>query len=81
MYGQIMIKILTFAVLSSEERSSLFEPTLGSMVRFCKAFPPLVEDVTSLLLQYGRVVASEACLASALAGNLKLSKTIEMFSC
>jgi len=53
------------SVLSSEERSSLFEPTLASMVRFCKAFPPLIEDVVGLLSQYGRVTISEACLTKA----------------
>ena len=35
------------------------------MVRFCKAFPPLIEDVVGLILQYGRVTVSEACLKSA----------------
>ena len=57
----------------------MFEPTLGSMVRFCKAFPPLVEDVTSLLLQYGRVVASEACLASASAGTVEFRRLGQCF--
>lgn len=31
-------------------------------MRFCKAFPPLIEDVVGLLLQYGRIAASEASL-------------------
>ena len=35
------------------------------MVRFCKAFPPLIEDVIGLLLQYGRVCASESCINGA----------------
>ena len=47
------------AVLSSEERQRLFNPVLPTFVRFCKAFPPLVEDVVGLLLQYGRITASE----------------------
>ena len=35
------------------------------MVRFCKAFPPLIEDVVALLLQYGRICASESCMNGA----------------
>ena len=35
------------------------------MVRFCKAFPPLIEDVIGLLLQYGRICASESCMNGA----------------
>ena len=31
------------------------------MVRFCKAFPPIIEDVVSLLAQYGRIAVSEHC--------------------
>ena len=47
-------------MLTSEERQQLFPPVLPAFVRFCKAFPPLMEDVVSLLLQYGRICASEA---------------------
>lgn len=43
-----------------EERQQLFAPILPAFVRFCKAFPPLLEDVVSLLLQYGRICVSEA---------------------
>ena len=53
----------SLTVLSVDERKALFEPTLPSMVRFCKAFPPLIEDVTGLMLQYGRVCISEASLS------------------
>lgn len=42
----------------------LFAPTLPSLVRFCKAFPPLIEDVIGLLLQYGRICVSESCLSN-----------------
>lgn len=48
-------------VLSSENRSELFGPCLPALVRICEAFPPLVEDVFSLLLQVGRVCLAEAC--------------------
>jgi len=37
-------------------------PVLPSLVRFCKAFPPLSEDVISLLVQFGKICASEKCL-------------------
>ena len=47
-------------MLTSEERQQLFPPVLPAFVRFCKAFPPLMEDVVGLLLQYGRICASEA---------------------
>ncbi|XP_054258735.1 integrator complex subunit 2 [Macrosteles quadrilineatus] len=48
-------------VLSSENRTELFTPALPALVRVCEAFPPLVDDVVSLLLQVGRVCLSEAC--------------------
>ena len=54
-----------FIVLTVEERNILFPPVLPSMVRFCKAFPPMIEDVVGLLLQYGRICASESCLNGA----------------
>ena len=52
-------------VLTSSERNILFPPILPSMMRFCKAFPPLIEDVIGLLLQYGRICASESCINGA----------------
>ena len=53
------------SVLTSLERNLLFPPILPAMVRFCKAFPPLIEDVIGLLLQYGRICASESCMNGA----------------
>lgn len=53
---------LPFSVLTTEERQQLFPPVLPAFVRFCKAFPPLMEDVVGLLLQYGRICASEDSL-------------------
>ena len=52
----------SFSVLTAEERQQLFPPVLPAFVRFCKAFPPLMEDVVGLLLQYGRICASEDSL-------------------
>ena len=34
-------------------------------IKFCKVFPPLIENVVGLILQYRRVTVSEACLNSA----------------
>ena len=53
------------SVLTSSERNILIPPVLPAMVRFCKAFPPLIEDVVGLLLQYGRICASESCINGA----------------
>lgn len=44
-----------------DERNMLFPAVLPAFPRFCKAFPPLIEDVVGLLLQYGRVVVSGSC--------------------
>lgn len=49
-------------MLSVEERNVLFPPILSALVRFCKAFPPLIEDVVGLLLQYGKICVSESCM-------------------
>ena len=48
------------SVLSLEERNILFPQVLPALVRFCQAFPPIVEDVFTLLIQYGKIVVSEA---------------------
>eukprot|EP00094_Tigriopus_californicus_P007823 TCALIF_07534-PA protein Name:"Similar to Ints2 Integrator complex subunit 2 (Mus musculus)" AED:0.04 eAED:0.04 QI:98/0.83/0.85/1/1/1/7/109/1177 len=50
------------SVLSQEERNELFPSVLDALPRFCKAFPPLIEDVVSLLLQYGKIVVSQSSL-------------------
>ncbi|KAL1132582.1 hypothetical protein AAG570_010534 [Ranatra chinensis] len=49
-------------VLPSHSRAELFLPALDCLVRICSAFPPLVEDVVSLLMQLGRICTSEASL-------------------
>ena len=60
-------------MLTAEERQQLFPPVLPAFVRFCKAFPPLMEDVVGLLLQYGRICASEDSLQPPLTINGGLS--------
>ncbi|KAF6206701.1 hypothetical protein GE061_017937 [Apolygus lucorum] len=51
------------SVLPRGARVELFSSTLDCLVKICEAFPPLVEDVLSLLLQLGRVCKSEDSLA------------------
>ena len=40
-----------FSVLASNARNELLVPVLPSLVRICRAFPPLIEDCVSFLLQ------------------------------
>lgn len=48
------------ATLPASKRASFFTPTLPTLVRFCRAFPPLCDEATSFLLELGRVAASHA---------------------
>lgn len=50
------------SVLPSDLRLELFQPILKSLVRICTAFPSMLEDITSLLLQLGRICESQASL-------------------
>ncbi|XP_013200586.1 integrator complex subunit 2 [Amyelois transitella] len=50
------------SVLPSDLRLELFQPALKSLVRICTAFPSLLEDITSLLLQLRRICESQASL-------------------
>ncbi|XP_068086623.1 integrator complex subunit 2 [Anabrus simplex] len=51
-------------VLPSESRIELFVPIMPALVRICKAFPPLVDDVMSLLMQLGRICTSRDSLSA-----------------
>lgn len=53
----VMGTLLT--VLTQAKRYAFFMPTLPSLVSFCRAFPPLYEDIMSLLIQIGQVCASD----------------------
>uniref|UniRef100_A0A672GUQ4 Integrator complex subunit 2 n=1 Tax=Salarias fasciatus TaxID=181472 RepID=A0A672GUQ4_SALFA len=53
----VMGTLLT--VLTRAKRFSFFMPTLPCLVSFCQAFPPLYDDVASLLIQVGQVCASD----------------------
>ncbi|XP_063236508.1 integrator complex subunit 2 [Bacillus rossius redtenbacheri] len=50
-------------VLPCSSRALLFEPVLPSLARICRAFPPLVDDTVSLLMQLGRVCEAQRSLA------------------
>ncbi|XP_046325730.2 integrator complex subunit 2-like isoform X2 [Haliotis rufescens] len=53
----VMFTMLT--VLESEMRVLFFQETVPCLFNICKAFPPLCDDVTSLLTQIGRVCFSQ----------------------
>ncbi|XP_056593232.1 integrator complex subunit 2 [Triplophysa dalaica] len=53
----VMGTLLT--VLTRAKRFAFFMPTLPCLVAFCKAFPPLFDDVMSLLVQAGQVSAAD----------------------
>ncbi|XP_053222629.1 integrator complex subunit 2 [Podarcis raffonei] len=53
----VMGTLLT--VLTEAKRYTFFVPTLPCLVSFCQAFPPLYEDIMSLLIQIGQVCASD----------------------
>ncbi|CAB3231134.1 unnamed protein product [Arctia plantaginis] len=50
------------AVIPCDLRLELSQPALKSLVRISTAFPSLLEDVTSLLLHFGRICESQASL-------------------
>ncbi|KAL4608764.1 integrator complex subunit 2 [Arapaima gigas] len=45
--------------LTQAKRYSFFMPTLPCLGAFCQAFPPLYDDVASLLVQVGQVCAAD----------------------
>jgi integrator complex subunit 2 len=61
---QILLCLFIISVLPSWSRPELFGPCLPALVRICEAFPPLVDDVISLLMQLGRICMSEASLTA-----------------
>ncbi|KAL8199110.1 UNVERIFIED_CONTAM: Integrator complex subunit 2, partial [Gekko kuhli] len=58
----VMGTLLT--VLTRAKRFSFFMPTMPCLVSFCQAFPPLYEDIVSLLIQIGQVCASDVATAT-----------------
>ncbi|XP_070571553.1 integrator complex subunit 2-like [Ptychodera flava] len=58
----VMSTLLT--VLPSHKRSQFFLPTLPALVNICQAFPPLYDDVASMLQQIGRICNSNLAVVS-----------------
>lgn len=52
-------------VLGEEERLSIMEASLPSLVRIGRAFPSLIDDLLHLLVMYGRVGAAHSALSTA----------------
>lgn len=48
-----------YLVLTRAKRFAFFMPTLPCLVSICWAFPPLYDDVASLLVQLGQVCAAD----------------------
>ncbi|XP_042876307.1 integrator complex subunit 2-like isoform X2 [Penaeus japonicus] len=53
------------SVLGEEERLSIMESSLPSLVRIGRAFPSLIDDLLHLLVMYGRVGAAHSALSTA----------------
>lgn len=54
----------SWTALPSACRTELFSHILPAFVRLCEAFPPLIEDTISLLVQLGKISVSESALKS-----------------
>ncbi|XP_074636420.1 integrator complex subunit 2-like isoform X2 [Acropora palmata] len=52
------------ATLPFSKRAAFFTPTLPTLVRFCRAFPPLCDEATGFLLELGRVASSHAAASA-----------------
>ena len=53
------------SVLNSEDRSKFFLATLSALARIAQAFPPLCDDVISLLVSLGKICSSHLANAGA----------------
>ena len=52
-------------MLSSQDRSEFFLATLSALTRIAQAFPPLCDDVISLLVSLGKICSSHLANAGA----------------
>nr|CAG4642304.1 EOG090X0154 [Evadne anonyx] len=50
------------SVLPTQGRTEIYLPSLPALVRIATAFPPLLEDIISFLVQLGRICLSQSCL-------------------
>ncbi|KAK3084417.1 hypothetical protein FSP39_013249 [Pinctada imbricata] len=60
----VNVMFTMLGVLEKPDRVNFFMETIPCLVRVCQAFPPLCEDVTSLLHQVGRVCTSHVAESS-----------------
>lgn len=66
------------SVLETKQRVEFFYETLPSLAQVCRAFPPLCEDVTTLLLQIGRVCVSHITCRSNVPQHGNLSDLLSL---
>lgn len=69
----INVMATLLAVLPRHQRIPFFLITTPSLSRISRAFPPLAEDVTSLLLQLGRICNASTAKCSYMAAGLMSS--------
>jgi integrator complex subunit 2 len=50
---------IIFEGLMSEERAEFFVPALSALERLCIAFPPIVDDIISLLMHLGKICTAQ----------------------
>ncbi|KAL3858011.1 hypothetical protein ACJMK2_012627 [Sinanodonta woodiana] len=60
----LSVMITMAGVCDNEERVNYFLETIPYLTKVCQAFPPLCEDVTSLLTQVGRICYSHLSFAN-----------------
>lgn len=66
-------------LLTSEARAVMFKAILPCLVRFSEAFPPLIEECISILMQLGRLADAQVSLGrSASVPSLSLSPCSKM---
>ena len=64
LFQKLTLFCFVFTVLEATRRVEFFSETLPCMAKVCQAFPPLCEDVTTLLAQIGRVCLSHIASTS-----------------
>nr|CAD7568732.1 unnamed protein product [Timema californicum] len=65
-------------VLPSVSRAQLFTPVLSSLVRICRAFPPLVDDTVQLLLQLGRMCEAQKSLIGSMPSHADFESDMKL---
>nr|CAD7423644.1 unnamed protein product [Timema monikensis] len=65
-------------ILPSVSRAQLFTPVLPSLVRICRAFPPLVDDTVQLLLQLGRMCEAQKSLIGSMPSHADFESDMKL---